>query len=61
MKQTLKPVIVLMLLCAFISPSKILAQVPDTSTMQKLLQYISQPVNKTQVPAGIITLYYTSC
>jgi len=33
------------------------AQVIDTSTTQKLLQYIMQPLDKTQIPTGYLEEY----
>ena len=33
------------------------AQVIDTSTTQKLLQYIFQPVDKNQIPTGFLEEY----
>ncbi len=37
--------------------TKLQAQTPDTSTTQKLLQYIFQPVDKTQIPTGFLEEY----
>ncbi|POY34662.1 hypothetical protein C3K47_19125 [Solitalea longa] len=33
------------------------AQTPDTATTQKLLQYVFQPIDKNQVPTGILEEY----
>ena len=33
------------------------AQAPDTTTVDKLIRYILQPVDKSQVPTGILAEY----
>jgi hypothetical protein len=40
-----------------ISTIKLHAQTPDTSTTQKLLQYIFQPIDKNQIPTGFLEEY----
>jgi hypothetical protein len=40
----------------FVFTNKLFAQ-PDTSTTQKLLQYIFQPIDKSQVPTGFLEEY----
>lgn len=45
MKQTIKMMVRALYLIAIVCPFKLFAQVPDTSTVQKLIQYIFQPVN----------------
>ena len=57
MKRIFKIIAMILIGALVILPVKILAQAPDTSTMQKLLQYIFQPVNKTQIPTGILEEY----
>ena len=37
--------------------AKCFAQTPDTSTVEKLLHYIVQPLNKSQVPTGFLEEY----
>ena len=37
--------------------TKSTAQVIDTSTTQKLLQYIMQPLDKNQIPTGFLEEY----
>ncbi len=45
-----------MVLCRFLI--KCYAQAPpDTSTTQKLLQYIFQPIDKNQIPTGFLEEY----
>jgi len=53
MKNVFKIILVLIVL---ISSIKANAQV-DTSTTQKLLQYIMQPLDKTQVSTGFLEKY----
>ena len=54
MKLTSK--IIVLLLCTILSTFSLKAQV-DTSTTQKLLQYIFQPIDKTQIPTGFLEEY----
>jgi len=35
-------------------PGKLLAQPPDTSTLKKLIHYVLQPLDKSQVPTGFL-------
>lgn len=48
---------IVLLLCAILSAFTLKAQAPDTSTTQKLLQYIFQPVDKNQIPTGFLEEY----
>ncbi len=51
MKQFTKYIIPLLFSACIIAPLTSKSQV-DTSTTQKLLQYIMQPVDKNQIPTG---------
>lgn len=57
MKKEIKFWTAVIIFFALFLPSKAFTQAPDTSTMQKLLQYIFHPVNKTLVPTGILEEY----
>lgn len=57
MKQTIKITVTVLCLTAMLSPFKLFAQAPYTSTVQKLIQYIFQPINKSPVPTGILEEY----
>jgi hypothetical protein len=52
-------------LCIFLSfilvVNKTHAQTPDTNTTEKLLQYIFQPIDKSQVPTGFLEEYRLYC
>lgn len=54
MKKTTKTIV--LILCTFcsVSISKVNAQSIDTSTTKKLLNYIMQPLNKSQIPTGFL-------
>jgi hypothetical protein len=47
----------LVLIVLLLISQRAFSQAPDTSTMQKLLQYIFQPVDKAQIPTGILEEY----
>ena len=44
--------LIIVLLLSF--SAKCYAQAPDTSTVEKLLHFIVQPLNKSQVPTGFL-------
>jgi hypothetical protein len=46
----------LFIIALFVFTNNLFAQ-PDTSTTQKLLQYIFQPIDKSQVPTGFFEEY----
>jgi hypothetical protein len=48
---------ILLCLSVITSSTKSIAQVIDTSTTQKLLQYIMQPLDKNQIPTGFLEEY----
>lgn len=54
MKKLLAKLIVFLLL---VSTTKSYSQAADTSTTQKLLQYIFQPIDKNQIPTGFLEEY----
>ncbi|OAQ38966.1 hypothetical protein A5893_13085 [Pedobacter psychrophilus] len=54
MKRTLTTLVLgCLILCCF----NVKAQTPDTSTVKKLLHYIMQPLDKSQVPSGFLEEY----
>ena len=54
MKKILTKLIVIPLL---VYATQSYSQAPDTSTTQKLLQYIFQPIDKNQIPTGFLEEY----
>ena len=48
---------ILLCLSIITSSTKSIAQVIDTSTTQKLLQYIMQPLDKNQISTGFLEEY----
>ncbi len=42
---------------AMLLPKKNIAQMPDTNNIQGLLQYIMQPLNKTDITTGYLEEY----
>ena len=47
----------LIIVLLFSFSAKCYAQAPDTPTVEKLLHYIVQPLNKSQVPTGFLEEY----
>ncbi len=52
----MKKNVILAIISVFLLLQNIAAQV-DTSTTQKLLQYIMQPLDKNQIPTGFLEEY----
>ena len=48
---------IVLLLCTILSVFSLKAQIQDTSTTQKLLQYIFEPIDKSKIPTGFLEEY----